>query len=57
MSALVDIAAVVMKWRDSPVLFVREALQAQPSEQQEKALTAFAEPGARVTIKSGHGTG
>lgn len=57
MSALVEIAAVVERWRRDPAAFVREALQAVPSEQQEAALREFAHPGARVAIKSGHGTG
>lgn len=57
MSALVEIAAVVERWRRNPAAFVREALQARPSKQQEAALRAFAHPGARVAIKSGHGTG
>ncbi len=55
--ALSDVADVVAAWRASPPLFVREALQAQPSQQQLQALEAFAAPGARVAIKSGHGTG
>ncbi|WP_302294545.1 hypothetical protein [Pyramidobacter piscolens] len=57
MPALVEIAAVVERWRRDPAAFVREALQAAPSGQQEAALRAFAHPGARVAIKSGHGTG
>lgn len=57
MSALDEIAAVVERWRRDPAAFVREALQAAPSGQQEAALRAFAHPGAHVAIKSGHGTG
>lgn len=47
----------VRLWRTDPVLFVHEALGAQPSDQQERAIGAFARSGARVAIKSGHGTG
>lgn len=57
MSKMADIADVVAGWQASPVAFVREALQAEPSKQQATALEAFAAPGARVAIKSGHGTG
>ena len=51
------LADTVERWAQDPVLFVREALEAEPSEQQAEALYAFAQPGARVTIASGHGTG
>lgn len=52
-----ELIAYVKRWRESPVLFVKEALGAEPSPQQAAALEAFAKPGARVTIASGHGTG
>lgn len=52
-----DVITTLRRWRDDPVVFVREALQAEPSGQQAQALRAFAAPGARVAIKSGHGTG
>ena len=51
------LAEIVVKWRADPVLFVKQALQAEPTEQQAQALRAFAKPGSRVAIKSGHGTG
>lgn len=52
-----ELISFVNAWRSDPVRFVREALQAEPSAQQAEALRAFAVPGARVTIASGHGTG
>lgn len=52
-----ELLAYVKGWRESPVRFVKEALGAEPSPQQAEALEAFAKPGARVTIASGHGTG
>lgn len=52
-----DLVGAVAKWRAAPTLFVREALDADPSAQQVQALEAFARSGARVTIASGHGTG
>ena len=47
----------VLKWREDPVTFVKEFFGACPSKQQEEAIRAFAKPGSRVAIKSGHGTG
>lgn len=52
-----ELLAYIKGWRESPVRFVKEALGAEPSPQQAEALEAFAKPGARVTIASGHGTG
>ena len=52
--ALVDL---VTRWRVSPYDFVVECLGAVPTEQQRSVLEAMASPGARVSIRSGHGTG
>lgn len=52
-----SLADLVLQWRANPILFVRDALDAEPTDQQKQALKAFAEPGARVAIASGHGTG
>ena len=57
MSDQEELLQALREYRDSPVLFVKEALKAEPSAQQAEALAAFAQPGARVTIASGHGTG
>ena len=45
------------KYRKDPVAFVREVLGANPTMQQQQLLEAVVLPGARVTVKSGHGTG
>jgi hypothetical protein len=44
-------------YRKDPVLFVRKVLGAEPTEQQIQLLQAVAPPGARVSVRSGHGTG
>lgn len=44
------------EWRDHPLIFVKECIQAVPSEQQLDLLMKFAK-GKRTTIRSGHGTG
>ena len=54
---ILDIADLVISWRKSPLKFVREALGVEPSPQQKLALQGIGRSGARVTIKSGHGTG
>lgn len=43
-------------WRHSSLAFVKEAIRANPSEQQVEALVAFDKTN-RLTIRSGHGTG
>lgn len=43
-------------WRDSPLLFVRECLNAVPSDQQVEGLMEITKT-RRMTIRSGHGTG
>ncbi len=40
-----------------PVRFAREFLNLVPTQQQEEFLLALARPGARVAVRSGHGTG
>ena len=51
------IAGQIRRWRRDPVLFVREMFQAEPTEQQKELLGAVVEPGAKVSVRSGHGTG
>lgn len=48
---------LVSRWRDSPRDFVIECLGATPTEQQRAVLETLASPGAKITIRSGHGTG
>ncbi len=42
---------------DHPVRFAKEQLGLVPTQQQEEFLDALASPGARVAVRSGHGTG
>lgn len=44
-------------WRRDPVLYARQRLGLNPTHQQAKILEAIAPPGAKVTIRSGHGVG
>ena len=52
-----QLVALVERWRASPYDFVVECIGAVPTEQQRGVLEAMALPGARVSIRSGHGTG
>jgi hypothetical protein len=49
------------KWipifRENPVIFVEKILHGKPTEQQKKLLMAIAQPGAKVSVKAGHGVG
>lgn len=47
----------IRRWRKDPVAFVREMFQVEPTKQQKSLLMAAAEPGAKVSVRSGHGTG
>ncbi|MCC8166621.1 MAG: DEAD/DEAH box helicase family protein [Planctomycetes bacterium] len=42
---------------DSPARFAEAALGLTPTDQQREFLEAVAKPGARVAVRSGHGTG
>jgi len=44
-------------WRDSPRLYVRQRFGIEPTWQQAKILDAIAPPGAKVTVRAGHGIG
>lgn len=44
-------------WRDDPERYVRERLGLKPTWQQRKIFAAIADPGAKVSVRSGHGTG
>lgn len=52
-----DLIELVERWQKSPYDFVVECLGVLPTEQQRWVLEAMASPGARVSIRSGHGTG
>ena len=44
-------------WRRDPVAYVRQRFGVEPTWQQCAILTAIAPPGAKVSIRSGHGVG
>lgn len=44
-------------WRHSPILYAKQRLGLNPTWQQADLLNAIREPGAKVTARSGHGTG
>lgn len=46
-----------LDWARNPVHWVEAMFGISPSSQQGEMLEAYAEPGAKVTIRSGHGTG
>lgn len=50
------ILSKLSEWRQSPLLFVTECIQAKPSDQQAEVLISFAK-NKRTTIRSGHGCG
>ena len=47
----------LVQCHDDPVFFAREILGLDPTGQQREFLAALAKPGARVAVRSGHGTG
>ena len=44
-------------WRKDPAAFVQKVLGVEPTAQQKMVLADIAKPGAKISIKSGHGTG
>jgi len=44
------------EWRHSPLLFVKDCIQVNPSSQQAELLAKFSKH-KRISIRSGHGTG
>ena len=47
----------IKRWKSDILAFVKEVIHAHPTPQQAQVLNAFALEGARVTVRSGHGTG
>jgi hypothetical protein len=45
------------RWRESPVLYVRQRFGMEPTPQQSQILEAILPPGAKVSVRSGHGIG
>jgi phage terminase large subunit len=44
-------------WREDPINYAKNRLGLTPTHQQRDLLNAIAQPGAKVTARSGHGTG
>jgi len=44
-------------WRKAPVMYVRQRFGVEPTWQQVQILEAIAPPGAKVSVRSGHGIG
>ncbi len=45
------------EWRRSPILYAKQRLGLNPAWHQQQLLSAITEPGAKVSARSGHGTG
>jgi phage terminase large subunit len=45
------------EWRRNPVLYAKQRLGLNPTWQQHDLLMAIKEPGAKVSVRSGHGVG
>jgi hypothetical protein len=45
------------EWREKPVAYAKHRLGMTATHQQRELLNAIKEPGAKVTARSGHGTG
>ena len=56
-SEIEKLADFVEEWRVDAALFVRDQFGIEPTAQQALALSAASARGARVAVKSGHGTG
>jgi len=52
-----DLVERFAAYKQDPVLFVKEMFCVTPTAQQEQLLRAIAKPGAKVSVRSGHGTG
>ena len=52
-----DAVDLVTQFQAEPWEFVKQILCAEPTDQQFEALAAVAQPGGKVSIRSGHGTG
>jgi hypothetical protein len=52
-----ELRALMLAFQKDAELFVRRVLGVTPTPQQSKLLKAISQPGARVSVKSGHGTG
>ena len=51
------VEASIIRWRNDPLAFCREVINFTPTAQQADIIDALKNPGAWVTVKSGHGVG
>lgn len=54
---LADYQALRGIWRKEPVLYAKQRLGLNPTRQQQRLLEAIAPPGAKVSVRAGHGVG
>lgn len=52
-----DLGVILQRWRDDARVFVRECFSVEPTKHQDTLLEAITKPGAKVAVRSGHGTG
>lgn len=60
MSKLTEAEALriqLKRWRLDPLSFIRKAFGVEPTPQQVPIINDFAQPGAKVSVKAGHGVG
>lgn len=55
-AGVVEVRAVILRWRRDPCAFVREVFQVEPQGWQAAELAQL-KPGVRIAIRSGHGVG
>lgn len=56
-SDVVDYRKLRGIWRKDPVLYARQRLGLNPTSQQRQLLESIAPPGAKVSVRAGHGVG
>lgn len=47
----------IKRWRVDPLSFVSKVFGVEPTKQQAEIIKAFAKPGSKVVVSSGHGVG
>ena len=57
LEALLQFDECKKAWRADPVLYARTRIGINPTRQQQHVLEAIAPPGAKVTVRAGHGVG
>ena len=56
-SILEILSDTVKEWQDNAALFVSDMFGVKPTPQQQELLLTASKPGAKIAVKSGHGTG